>query len=240
MKNIEKIFLFVFFYGMFFYSCKKDKNVEAPVDFGYNYFPDEVGRYVIYEVDSIFQDDVSNVHDTTRYLLKELIATSFTDLSGRPTLRIERYFKYYNDTVPYSAMAWLGPRVWFVNRTSSELEKVEENVRYIKLVFPAMQGKKWNGNAYNIFGAQEYKITSTDQADLIGSIGFDSVTVVNQYEENNLIKHRLEIEKFARNVGLIYKQKDSVGVQPSSSSDFPPYDDTTGYRFSQKIISYGK
>ena len=232
MKKYGKIFIFVLLCGVVIFSCKKDKPVES-VDFGYNYLPDEVGRYVIYEVDSIVYDDVAHpVPYTFRYLLKEVIAATFLDNSGRQTLRIERFYKMYNDTVPYDSMVWIGPRVWHANKTSSTFEKVEENIRYVRLVFPVSEGKQWNGNAYNTLGQKEYEIISVDQPESINNINFDSVVTVKQFEKINFIENIYEAEKYARNAGLIYKKRDSIYHGGGA--------DTVGYTFTQKIVSYGK
>ncbi len=93
MRMIKNITLLFFVFGLFFFSCKKDVETVPSPDMGYNYFPEDIGSYVIYEVDSIAYDDKSHAPDTTRYLLKEVIASSFIDNSGRPTLRIERFKK---------------------------------------------------------------------------------------------------------------------------------------------------
>jgi len=232
-KNIYILFCLLFtVYCLLLFSCAKDKSAESTTDLGHNYFPDDVGRYVIYDVDSIWQDDPASFHDTTRYLLKEVIAAIFLDNSGRPTLRIERFIKMYNDSIPYDSMNWIGPKVWTVNRTQSTLEKKEENITYLKLVFPAREGKQWNGNAYNTLGQKEYEIISVDQAESINSINFDSVVTVKQFEQIDFIQYRYEIEKFARNVGLIYKERDSIYDGGTA--------DTVGYTFTQKIVSYGK
>ena len=37
------------------FSCKKKD--ELPPDLGYNYFPNKVGKYVIYDVDSFYYND---------------------------------------------------------------------------------------------------------------------------------------------------------------------------------------
>ena len=44
------------------YSCKKD--VAPPVDVGYDYFPTNVGHWIIYDVVSIVHDAPVNKHDT--------------------------------------------------------------------------------------------------------------------------------------------------------------------------------
>lgn len=231
MKIYRQIFLFLILLATIS-SCEKDIHIVEPVDFGYRYFPGDVGRYVIYEVDSIAYDDAAHPADTTRYLLKELIASMFLDNSGRQTLRIERYYKIYNPSVPYDSLPWTGPRVWFANQNSTTAEKVEENIRYIKLVFPPSKGKEWNGNAYNSLGQKDYEIISSDQAEIVNSNSFDSVVTVLQSEQKDFIRYIYEIEKYARGVGLVYKERDSIYHGGTS--------DSVGYAFKQRIVSYGK
>ena len=212
--------------------CKKDPET-TPVDIGYNYFPDETGRYIIYQVDSIWQDDGSDFRDTVRYLLKELVESTFIDNSGRPTMRIERYKKMYNPSVPYDLLPWVLTDIWTANRTATTAEKVEENIRYIKLVFPVVKGKEWNGNVYNTLGQKDYEMISVDQLEVVNNLSFDSVITVRQFQNINVIEYINEEEKFAKHIGLIYKKQDSLywGGSPA---------DSIGFRFTQKIISYGK
>jgi len=240
MKILKNIFLFFILSGIGISSCKKDKPVDESINFGYNYFPDDVGRYVIYEVDSIWQDDPEDIHDTARYLVMEKISEHFTDNSGRPTLRIERYFKYYNPAVSYDSMNWSVPRIWTANKTNTTLERKEENITYIKLIFPVREGKHWNGNTYNTLGDKEYEIVSADVPMTINNLYFDSVATVDQYLDSNLVFYEVEKEKYARNVGLIYKKFDKLSFQQHDQFDNIPFDDTVGYRYVQKIISYGK
>src|SRR4030067_3558016 len=82
-------------------SCKKDVSVNP--DLGYEYFPATVGKYVVYDVDSIVYNDFTGTTDTFKYQIKETIESIFLDNSNRQTLRIERYKKNYSDTVPYSS-----------------------------------------------------------------------------------------------------------------------------------------
>lgn len=219
--------------GLLASYCKKDIETSEPVDLSYNYFPVDIGRYVIYEVDSIAYDDkIHPIPDTTRYLLKEVIAETFLDNSGRPTLRIERFKKMYNDSIPYNSINWMGPKVWYANRTSSTAEKVEENIRYIKLVFPPKKGKEWDGNSFNALGQKYYEIISVDKPEIINNVSFDSVITVKQFEQINMVEYRYEIEKFSKNIGLIYKEQDSVYIDTANKR--------FGYKYTQQIVSYGK
>lgn len=239
------------------YSCKKDPG--ATVDMGYNYFPDQPGRYVIYQVDSIFYNATSfpPLVDTFKFLLKEKIESVYADNEGRPTMRLERYIKKYNASVPYSDMSWQLRNVWAQNKSLKTVEKVEENVRFVKLRFPVSIESKWDGNAYNTLGEQTYKYNFIDKERTIGNIKFDSVLQVDQRNETSLISKYYYEEKYARNAGLIYKRVIAVESQPnpawSDPSVFPNGDDslslffnesildriTSGFQYAMTVISYG-
>jgi len=44
-------------------------------------------------------------------------------------------------------MPWLLKNVWYSVKTDKNVERVEENIRYIKLIFPIRNNAKWDGNA---------------------------------------------------------------------------------------------
>jgi hypothetical protein len=185
-----------------FSACKKDEKIP---DAGYSYFPNNIGHWCIYEVDSTVYDGFD--HDTTnyRYQVKEVIESYFTDNSGRQAMRVERYKRPYIDTIPYANLPWTISRVWTFVRTSSEAEKVEEDQRFIRLTFVPRELKKWDGNAYNTIGAWSYKYTSVDAPYSINSMSFDSTLNVVQKLDTNKLDYRIYNERYARHVGMIEK-----------------------------------
>ena len=118
-------------------SCKKDKE-NVTVDIGYDYFPTQKGTFVIYQVDSLYYNDFTSTIDTFQFQIKEKITENFTDLSNRTTQRLERFYR------KNSAEEWVIKDVWFSNRTSNTAEKVEENIRFVKIVFPLKKEVEWN------------------------------------------------------------------------------------------------
>lgn len=223
------LFLSIMASGIF--SCKKDGKVP---DMGYNYFPDKPGRYVVYDVDSFFYDDFTGNIDTAKFQLKEKVESIFMDNQNRPAMRLERYVKYYNDSIPYSLMNWTLRHVWMANKTSTTAEKVEENERYIKLAFPVKETQRWDGNAQNSLGEEEYQYYFYDQARIIGPMLFDSVLQVTQDDYTDFINKRYYIEKYARNVGLVYKQVIDIESQPPFYP--PPFESESLYVFYQQPI----
>ncbi|MGQ0828630.1 MAG: hypothetical protein ACT4ON_09570 [Bacteroidota bacterium] len=247
MKKYISIFFISVILVPGFFSCKKDK--AATPDMGYNYFPSETGTYVVYNVDSFYYNDfnVPTTIDTFRFQLKEKIQSLYYDNENRLTIRLERYIKNYSSTVPYSQMPWILKNVWSENKTATNAEKVEENVRYVKLKFPVKENQKWNGNIQNTLPEWNYSYAFFDLSRTIGGIKFDSVLQVDQYDDGskNLVERRLYVEKYARNVGMVYKQVIDVESQPGAN---PPPNFflipimqrvTSGVQYTMTINSYG-
>ena len=219
MKQFTGIVFFLLILFCDLFSCKKDAAIP---DMGYNYYPDKVGTYVVYDVDSFYYNGFNLnavTHfaeiDTFKFQVKEKMESVYFDNQNRPTIRLERYKRYYNDSTPYNSLPWILTDVWAENRTATTAEKVEENVRYIKLSFPLKENKSWNGNVQNTQDAQEYNYEFIDRPRTYGILHFDSALQVTQMDDHlvNRIAHQYKIEQYARNIGLVYKQYIDVGSQ---------------------------
>lgn len=219
----NNILFILFIFPVIIFSCKKE--TENPVDVGYEYFPVNVGHWVTYQVDSTYYDDFTDSVRVYHYKIKEFIESTFLDNQNRETQRIERY-KQISDTT-----SWYINNVWAMNLTPSTAEKVEEDYRYIKLVFPVKNGKTWNGNAYNVKDEQEYEFDDIDKPYTVNGLTFDSTVTVIQENELNMIQENYQVEVFAKHVGLIYKRYKSVSLDNGKI--------TKGCNYSYKIISYG-
>lgn len=186
--------------------CKK-KTEEAP-DLGYDYAPEFIGKYIVYDVDSVIYDD--NDGDTTyyKYRIKEKYEEAFTDNEGRPAIKLVRYVKNYSPTVSYDNMAWTIKDVWMANKTKTTYEVVEEDVRFVKLSFPIKEDAEWNGNAQNTNSEWLYSYKYFDQKEMINNTTFDNVLYVEQKDDKNKnnIHREFYIEKYAKQVGLVYKE----------------------------------
>lgn len=209
--KVKLFFSFIIAIGMV--SCKED--VQTLPFMGYDYFPDSVGHYVIYRVDSIWTDDAFNRKDTFLFKLKERIESKFIDDEGRPSQRLER-FKRDLDSMPFLFSNISD--VWFATRTATRAEKVEENVRYVKLIFPVNNDETWNGNAFNTeedFGI-DYKFMNVNEpfTDTLTGIAFDSTVTVLQIERILPVSLSLySLEVYANNIGLVYKHFYSLDKQ---------------------------
>ena len=206
MKHFISIFCFLFLGLTLFFSCKKDPISEQPF-LGYNYFPLITGTELIYDVDSIgfkgyTYDPVAQTVDidSAHFQIKEVVDGFFTDNQGRQTARIFRY-KRQLVTDP-----WVIYKVFAANQTTTTAERFEDNVRYIKLIFPPRNNAKWNGNSLNINDPLLYEFHDVNTPSAIGSLDFDSSLTVLQNFDSNLIYFKNYFEKYAAGIGMIYKE----------------------------------
>lgn len=173
---------------------------------GLEYYPTTIGKYVIYNVDSTIYNSLAQTTITTQYQIKEKITEKFTDNEGQEALRIERYIKKYNPLKSYDSIPWVIKEVWMINATNKSIQVVEGNVRYTKMIFPIQLNASWNGNAKNTIGEWLYSYNYIDKAETIGTTKLDKVLLIKQKEYRTLISYQNYNEKYAKGVGLVYRE----------------------------------
>ncbi|MDA3909964.1 MAG: hypothetical protein PF448_01230 [Bacteroidales bacterium] len=184
---------------------KENENFFASLD--RDYYPLESGAYNLYDVIEINIDEPSNVYDTSRYQLKELIGGAYQDDLSTTSYLILRY-KREN-----ANQSWDVSDVWSVQYNDYRLFVTEENIRYVKMIFPLAINKTWDGNAYNTLNANDYEITGLDKSLILNGQAFDSVLTIIQEADSSLIHKNYALEQYARDTGLIYKEKIHLNSQ---------------------------
>ena len=223
MKNYSLYLLLL----VFVISCSKtDEDVQ---DLGYNYLPLETGNFIIYTVTETTYDDFNDTVLTEVYLLKETIGSSFLDLEGRTSYKLNRYTKPDFDTVE----VWKFKDFWTVYKGSSHAERTEENVTFVNLTFPLRLGKIWDGNARNDSVSQDYTVLNYDFRMKIGDATFNRTTRINQFENTNLIEEQLAEDIYAEHVGLVQRINRDITIDPSDST-------LGGFEFSWVYNEHGK
>ncbi len=206
-------------------SCKKE---DPPVaaDFGYEYFPDKVGTWVEYQVDSMWRDDNFDVLDSVSYRLKQVVAAHYTDPGGRPSMRIER-FKLVEDE-------WVIHDVWSATRSTTALEVTEENKRRLKLSFPIREGRTWNSNVYNTDPELEVAAREVGSSYQLGDLAFPNTVAVRSTVPANPLVTRDRYERYAKDVGLV-----EVENLDDSVPNFNPNAPVISVRYKMTAVAYG-
>jgi len=216
-------------------SCKKD-SILPTEETQTDYFPLRVGQYAIYDMDSITFHDITMTSDTVSRQIKEWLDTSFIDNAGNVAYRIVRMMRKNESD------SWKTTDMWTANLTKNTAEKVEENLRFIKMIFPVKDGLSWNGNAY-ISPTRElgylfdwkYVYSDVNLKKSINTITYDSTVTVTAQDIENLVQKDLEQEIYAAGYGLIYKISQHVNKQNVANSwDHPE----RGYIIKMKLREF--
>ena len=205
-------------------SCKKEKEDLSGMQMGNNFYPTQIGKYIVYNYDSTVYDDVKQLTAHLTGQVRYYVADTFRDADGRLAYTV-KVQKRANDTDPY-----LVNDVITVTPTDDHVEMEQKTLTFIKLAFPVANGKSWNGNAllpatdndsaydeFNKFQQSwnytysdydtdfqpnaklyEHTVTVNEISDTLGNPDTDSTA----YAYKNFSK-----EIYAYNVGLIYKER---------------------------------
>ncbi|WP_235293525.1 hypothetical protein [Portibacter lacus] len=246
MKNI---LLFSSFSILLLFSCDKTIEEFDESKYGYDYFPLSVGNTWVYAVDStIYDDEGATIYNTSSFV-QEKIAGMYVDDTGDTIYKLERYWRTSD------SMDWEITDVWTTYKTQAQAFRTEENLKFVKFVFPMLEGKRWNGNLYldettivsvsgesliMFAGWDDYKCTSLDVAEEIGGINYSNVATILQTDDggNNTVERRYALEKYARGVGLIYKEYEILDTQNSQSE--APWSEKaeSGFILKQTLIEH--
>lgn len=177
-------------------SCKKPE----PVNYHYDYFGMELGRYVIYNVKEI--NHISQFQkDTNEYQLKTVWGEIYIDNEGKEGRVFRRYVR------PNSGVSWVLSDTWYGGIYGIRGELVEENQRKVKLVFAPTVSKEWDVNAYNTLEPDECYYRDIHEGYSIGGMDFDSTLMVDIEDsgEPGVIQYLRHYEYYAKGIGLIEK-----------------------------------
>lgn len=199
---------------------------------GASFFYPIIGMSIVYDVQEI-QYTLTDSPIVKNYQLKEVNASFFQDLDNEEALRLERY-RRENDT-----QKWVIDSVFTAKRLIDRALKTENNVTYVKMIFPIKEGVQWNGNLYNSFVNDSYEMKKVNQPFQTNGQSFAKTLSVIQQNDSTLVDLKRRIEVYAEGVGLVYQEKTFVSYCNSADClskgkiDF-------GTKYMLKIKSYGK
>ena len=214
-------------------GCKE--NIAEPNVIGKEYFPLEIGSYIVYDVDSIVHDNALNIHDLFEYQIKEVVHSTFADNEGNQMFRIERYWR------PDTNAVWQLKDIWSRGIYDNRAYKVEEDVRYVRLVFPFSEDMEWDGNAENTHEEWEHHLEYFELPGEVGGVSFLNTAFVSEVQNVNLIRAEIGEAIYAKNIGLVYKRLDTLDfdtIVPVGSM-WEPEDVKLGIEYEMTYVEHG-
>ncbi len=235
------------------FSCTR-KTEELMTDKLSDYMPLQPGKYITYRLDSLVYTNFGRNIEVHRYQEKHVVDAEITDNLGRPSWRIYTYIRDSAGTQP-----WTANGSYLVTPLSTQIEVTADNLRVIKLHLPIKEGFEWKGNSYlpdepyqNVFDFNndndmknwEFIYDLFEPATSYRGNNYTDVYTVLQQDDrfnvpiadvNTYGYKTLSIEKYSKNVGLVYKQYELWEYQPNTSGPSPYY---TGFGVTLWMIDH--
>ncbi len=207
-------------------ACRQ-KDAPLP-NLGYSYAPATVGNWIEYDITEIYLDAQLEQADTFHYQLREVKESRFNDDQNRPSIRLERYIRT-DVTQP-----WVIHSVWYSTRTERGFETMEENLRYLRLVFPVNADQRWNGNVHNTLSNWNYRYLDLHRPMTIGGLSYDSTLTVLQRNVRNFVEQQHAFEIYAAGRGLVQKKLVDVTLINGDTSNV-----RKGQKYYQTATAFG-
>lgn len=243
----KALFLMMSFTLILFSSSCGDE--QEPVDqstFGYDYFILEVGKYIEYQSDSINYFNLGFIKDTVSGFVREEIVDQFTDQLGEDIYTIHRSFRRNAQD------NWELTDVWTASMDETRAFRTEENLKFVKLVFPVIENKRWDGNAFfddtqeievnsefiEMYAGWNHKIEEVDVAYDINDQSYSETAYVRLVDSEDGFKKLNVFERYAKGVGLIEKTMTILETQNNNSAI--PFEDRAekGFIHHLKVIDH--
>lgn len=257
-RPMLRIIALLLFFSLFINACRERQTEEREplAAEQYAYFPLEIGKYIVYQVDSIIYDFAPGgiTRDSTRTLVREVVSDTLRDQTGQLLFTIERHERM-SDAEP-----WRLKSINTAARTATQAIRTEDNFRFLKLVFPLSRRSVWDGNIWidknreiEIAGERmrpfinwRYEVDSIDVQAMAGPFVFDSTLLVTEADDTNIIERRLSRVRYAKNVGMVWREQwilDSQycnQVPPPADCETRPWElkAEKGYILRQEILEF--
>lgn len=199
-----------------FLSCNKNTIEDFDVEFGYEYFPLEIGQSKQFAVDSIVFDPsrLGMQADTLSGFFREDIVDTLRNNAGELVYRVERYYRRN------SSLSWQIHSVVAKSRNEQEALFTESNLKYVKLLFPLKTTLEWSSTAYfpetteievagevlEYFKGWKSNIVEKRDQFLVDQQTYSDVFLVELANFENKIEYRYGLEAYAPNEGLVYQE----------------------------------
>lgn len=231
------------------WSCKKTTETLSSKSIQ-DFMPLAIGKFIIYNLDSTVYTNLGSKMQVRSYQIKDTIQSFTTDNLGRKVFRISRLLRSKADS-----NNWLNIYTYNAIADSTQLEIIESNQRYLKLMLPIKDGFSWKGNTYintttypelQFLNNWEYSYQDVDKNININNLGFTNTvsvlqrndTINNPSNKNVFSEINYSKEVFAENVGLIFKEFKHQVWQPPNANNPSGYFEENSYGIKMSILRH--
>lgn len=220
----------------FLFSCKQEKE-DLQVETATEFVPLQPGKYITYQLDSLVFTQAGRAEETHTYQEKHVVDAQITDNLGRSSYRIFRFLRDEAGT-----QSWAPSGSYFITPLPNSIEISEDNQRIVKLVSPVKQGMSWKGNRFlgtepysskftfsndDNMGDWDFSIENANESLVLNGTTIENVVTISSIDEalnvpivdeTSFAARSLSIDKFAKNIGLVYQEYILWEYQPNPGS----------------------
>lgn len=229
-KTLVAILLFCLFTG-----CKKVTETLETIALE-ELLPLKKGKFITYRVDSLIFFNSGKSFKTNRYQVKHVVDSLAVDNLNRPSWNVRTFL---NDST--ASGPWIENGTYQVTFADKKAEVIENNLRVVKIYQPVKQDFTWRGNSflpqspYAGYGTTisialwDFIYTTINATEKIGTVNVPGVSTVFHIDDQtglqlptvDLTKYasrEYSIEKYAKNIGLVYREHYVWECQSSTQS----------------------
>ncbi len=198
--------------------------------------PLKKGKIITYRLDSLVFFNGGKSFKTNSYQIRHVVDSLTVDNLNRPTWLVNTFL---NDTMASSS--WVANGSYRVTIADKNVEVIENNLRVLKLYQPVKEGFTWLGNSFLpqtpyapygtsiSIGLWDFTYTSIDATEKIGNVNIPGISTVFHIDDVSGIQlpavdftkyasREYSIEKYAKNIGLVYREHYVWVCEPSTQS----------------------
>jgi hypothetical protein len=194
------------------------------------YYPLKKGVFQIYTIEET-KYSTSSDPEELQYELMIAVVDSFLNAENAYTYVLHRSTR---DNV---VDEWTYLDTWSVTQNQLRTVVYEGTVPYVKISFPASVGRKWNGNAFNTLGVDEYEITSQGSYTLGAETFEDCLFITQEDNEDFIVYLDKRTEVYGHGVGLIYREVINLHYCTVNCSGLQQIEN--GIEYKQSLKEYG-
>lgn len=227
-------------------SCKRTETLETlSLE---ELMPLQVGKYITYRLDSMVFTNSGKTTEIHRYRVKHAIERKDADNQNRPVWVVTTYI-----TDSLGVGPWVANGTYTITPVDKRIEVTEDNLRVIKINLPARPGFVWKGNTYlpnrpynpefpisidANMGLWESTYETVSGSETIGTNQLNDVTTIYHIDaaenvplvtDTSFASRELSVEKYAKDIGLVYREFQLWENQPRPRTTGNPPNIITTY-----------
>lgn len=221
MKKVAN-YLAVFLLLAVLTSCEKEEKL-PDLPLYESYLPLELGKSILYQVDSLTYISQTALPDSVRWYERETIDSLYTTLDGKQAYSVKFYRG--NDTLNMNL-----EHVYLLIPNQNNVEERSLGLNTVVISFPVRENVSWKGNLnYTLNYPLNFRFRNLHLPIVLETINLDSTLIVEQYKELNFIQDIHFYDVYANHIGKVYSERKDIETQPG---------DKTGTLIRKTLINY--